>query len=43
VALFNCDDPDDGLQNQAKIAESLDFSVALCFKMKKIADHYDIQ
>jgi len=40
---FSCDDTDDGLQNQAKIAESLDRSVALCFKVKKNADHQDIQ
>lgn len=43
MALFSCDDTDDSSQNQAKIAESLDFSVAPCFKIKKNADHRDTQ
>jgi hypothetical protein len=34
---------DDGLQTQSKIVECLDFSVALCFKVKKNADHHDTQ
>ena len=41
MALFSCGGTDDSLQNQAKIAESLDFSVALDFKIKKNADHHD--
>jgi hypothetical protein len=41
TALFSCDDTDDSSQNQAKIAESLDFSVALYFQVKKNADHHD--
>jgi len=40
-ALFSYDDTGDGLQNQAKVAKSLDFSVALDFKIKKNADHHD--
>jgi uncharacterized UPF0160 family protein len=44
MALFSCDDIDDGLQNQAQVAKSLDFSVAIYFiKIKKSADHHDTQ
>jgi len=43
MAHFSCDDTDNSSQNQAKIAESLDFSVALCFKIKKNAAHHDTQ
>lgn len=41
--LFSCDDIDDGLQNQAQVVKSLDFSVALYFKVKKNADHHYTQ
>ena len=41
MALFSCDNTDDSLQNQAKVATSLDISVALYFKIKKNADHHD--
>jgi len=41
MAFSSCDDTDDGLQKQAKISESLDFSVAPFFKIKKNADHHD--
>ena len=40
---FSCDDIDDGLQNQAQVAKSLDTSVTLYFKVKKNADHHDTQ
>jgi len=43
MPLFSCDDKDDGLQNQAQVAKSLDISVALYFKVKKNADHHDTQ
>jgi len=43
ASLQLCDDIDDGLQNQAQVAKSLDISVALYFKVKKNADHHDTQ
>jgi len=43
MPLFGCDDIDDGLQNQAQVAKSLDISVALYFKVKRNADHHDTQ
>jgi hypothetical protein len=43
MPLFSCDDIDDGLQNQAQVVKPLDISVALYFKVKKNADHHDIQ
>jgi len=43
MALFSCDDTDDSSHNQAKIAESLDFSVALYIKVNKNDDHHDTQ
>jgi len=43
MALLTSDDTDDGSQIQLKIAEYLDFSVALCFKIKKNPDHHDTQ
>jgi hypothetical protein len=35
MPLFSCADIDDGLQNQAQVAKSLDISLALYFKVKK--------
>jgi len=43
MPVFSSDDMDDGLQNQAQVAKSLDISVALYFKVKKNADHHDTQ
>jgi hypothetical protein len=43
MPLFSCDDIDDSLQNQAKVAKCLDILVALYFKVKKNADHHDTQ
>jgi len=43
MPVFSCDDMDDGLQNQAQVATSLDISVALYFKVKKHADHHNTQ
>jgi len=41
MALLSCGDTDDSSQKQAKIAESLDFSVALYVKVNKNDDHHD--
>ena len=43
MPVFSSDDMDDGLQNQAQVAKSLDISVALYFKVKRNADHHDTQ
>jgi len=43
MALLSCGGTDDSSQKQAKIAESLDFSVALYIKVNKNDDYHDTQ